>query len=457
MVASSASPPSDMRPARPQTLTQSLIWFGGSYGISIFAYMAVNALVARALGADEFGYFVVLTSAALVIGQTALLGVQRSGLRDSARVRQRDDPALTNLRDDVAVVERTTIPTLSLLSGVLAGALAAGDVVERVGLGLATAAFVTGVAEQQLWANYLRGFGETRLAGLMEGRSGGALVALSQMVSLGALRASTGDVGLTGAVAALAVGYAPPVLVARLLVVRRWKHMPRTRLRLGRRLRGVLRRDWRFTVIAWTLAVQNNVEIWLGAVLLSAQDNSLYSASMRLAMQLPLAAMAIQVVFTPAISRLWAKDDIRSLERLLRTGATLSTVALLLVWIPIVAFPGDVMALLFGGEFRSAAPILTVLSLIGVVGTLSGMSGTLLTMTGNEGLPALAGGLAVAARLAFGVVTTQLFGPMGLAIGAVVLVALQNLALTFIVRKRLQIRLWPTMRPRLGLLRRTEA
>jgi O-antigen/teichoic acid export membrane protein len=445
-----------MRPNRRQSLSQSLAWFAGSYVVAIVGYLGVNAIAARALGADLFGYFVIVNTAALVVGQTALLGVHRSGLREAARVRDHDDPALARLRDDVSVIERTTLAALALLAGTATALLMPGDPGSGAAVGLATAALVVASGEQQLWASYLRGFGETKLAGLIEGRSGGAFVAVTQAACLGALSLLQSPMGLASAVAALAFGYALPTGLARLTVTRRWRGLPPATEGVAVRLRKILQRDWKFVVISSTTSLNQNIEIWIGGAFLTAVNSSFYSASMRLAMQLLLVGIAVQVVFSPAVSRLWGRGEKGPLQRLLRTGATLATLGMVVGWLPILVAPREVMGLIFGGEFRDAALVLVILSVGSLVNCLTGMCGTALMMSGHEGVPAFMGGITVVGRLVVGLVLVSAFGLVGLAVSAVLFTIVYNVALSVFAARRLGLNTWPTLRPRLGLLRQTE-
>jgi O-antigen/teichoic acid export membrane protein len=222
------------------------------------------------------------------------------------------------------------------------------------------------------------------------------------------------------------------------------------------RLRQILHRDWRFIVISSTTSLNQNIEIWIGGAFLTAVDSSYYSASMRLAMQLLLVGIAVQVVFSPAVSRLWSRGEQVPLQRLLRTGATLATVGMVVGWLPILIAPGEVMGLMFGAEFRDAAAVLLILTVGSLVNCLTGMCGTALMMSGHEGVPALLGGITVAGRFVVGLILVQQFGIIGLAVSAVAFTILFNVALSVFALKRLGLNTWPTLKPRMGLLRQTE-
>jgi O-antigen/teichoic acid export membrane protein len=208
-----------------------------------------------------------------------------------------------------------------------------------------------------------------------------------------------------------------------------------------------------------TLTTQLNqyVDLWIASALLSALDSSAFSASLRLAALLTLAATAVQVAFAPAISRLWGEQKMRQLEHLLRTGATVTTCGLLLGWLPLLLFPGDILGLVFGRQYADAALILSALTAGSAVNVLTGLCGTALMMSGREGIPAIANAVTFVGRIALGVPSAMYWGVTGLAVVSASFTALLNLALAVAVFSLLGLRTWPTLRPRLRLLATTQA
>lgn len=214
-----------MTQTRAETsLGRSMVWFLGSYVVAVLGYLALNAIAARWLGTSDFGYFVVVLTVTGLLAQIGLVGVHRSGLREAARLRSGADPeAVAELRNGVRAVLLVALPLTALLSAVVTWFVTSSqDTAVRLALAATVGALVVLGGQQKLWANYLRGFGYVRLAGLIEGRSGGALVAGGQALLLLVGWLVLPGWGLAGALGAVAVGYAVPVLISRRVVHQHW-------------------------------------------------------------------------------------------------------------------------------------------------------------------------------------------------------------------------------------------
>ena len=75
----------------------------------------VNALSARFLTA-EFGSFVVAGTVATLVGQIALFGAHRGGLREAAVLTRADDASLANLRTAVQTISVIPLPVFALIT-----------------------------------------------------------------------------------------------------------------------------------------------------------------------------------------------------------------------------------------------------------------------------------------------------------------------------------------------------
>lgn len=428
-------------------------WFGVSYGGAILGYLAVNALAARLLD-ERFGYFVLAITVSTLLGQLALIGVHRGGLREAARMEPGDEAALSGLRRGVRAVSLVALPGVAIgTTGVCYLVLGTPDTSTRwaVAIGMGALVFLGG--QQKLWANYLRGFGQVRFASLLEGRSGGALASICQGILIGAVLLLRPEWGLGGAVAALALGLAIPVLVAWRKVHLVWRHVS-GRGPVLRDLVVVARRYWRFASNLLGGFLNNTVEIWLAAIVLTAAQVSLFSAAQRLSVLLAVPLMSLGVVFSPVVARLVDRDDDR-LERLLRTGATLAAGVTAVVWIPMLVAPGWLLGVVFGTDFAAAAPVLMLLTIGSFANIVSGLCGTALSMARHESLVATVGWVAVVLRVAAGTGAALTFGVVGLGVSSAVVTA--GFCLTLWVQARRRMGLWthPTLRPSIRLMRGT--
>lgn len=439
---------------RRDSLLGALAWFALSYGVAILGYLVGNAVASRWLGVASYGYFVAALTASTVIGQLGLLGAHRGGLRDAARLDESDDDGLRMLRRSARATSLVTLPVAALLSAAVVAWSQHGAGRDWV-LAAAFGALVYLGGGQKLWGNYLRGFGRIRVASLLEGRSGGALVAVLQGTFLALAWWLAPGTDLSGALVALVLGYALPVGAAGWMVRRHWARTP-VEGALVRDIRDLVRRNWKFAVNQFAVYAAGTMEIWIAGLLLTATEASHYSAAQRLALLLAVAPTSVQVVFAPVTSRMLSRGRHKELQAVLRTGATLSAIASSLLLVPMLVAPGAILGLALGDQFRAAAPALALLTLGMVFNVLSGLAGTALTMSHHEGAVAAVQSVSVVARLVVGSAAALAFGVDGLAAAAAVITALTYTSLWWLARTRLGLRTELTLRPRLGLLRSTD-
>lgn len=428
-------------------------WFAVSYALAILGYLAVNAFAGRLLS-DRFGYFVIALTVSTMVGQLGLIGAHRGGLREAAQLAPGDEATMRTLRGDVRAVSLVTLPATSVVTSMVTFALADGqDNGTRYAVALGMGVLVMLGGQQKLMANYLRGFGQIRFASMLEGRSGGPLVASFQATLIAGVYFFVPELGLTGALAATAIGYAVPVLVARRRVMRVWRNVG-GQDHLLPDLRHTVSRNWRFASNQVGAYLNSGIELWLAGVMLSSVDVSSFGAAMRLTMILTVTATSLQVVFAPVVARLLGQDD-RRLESLLRTGATLAAIGTGLFLVPMIALPAHLLVWVYGSDFDRAAPLLLVLAIGNVANVLSGMCGTVLTMSRQEGLAATIQWMAVGVRVAFGAVAVVTFGAIGLAVSAATVTTVLGIALWAVTYRRTGLWTHLTLRPDLRLLRNT--
>ena len=432
------------------SLGHSVLWFGGSYGVAIVAYLGLNAIASRLVGEDQFGYFLVVVTATTLLGQLGLAGVHRSGLREAARLGHDDDDKLAELREGVRAVSLVALPLTSVASFLGAWVMLAGTP-DAPAVAALTAVLVLLTGQQKLLANYLRGFGHAKLSGMLEGRSGGALVAAAQATLLLLVWVLVPEWGMVGALGGLAVGYAIPVAAGWVVLTRHWRHT-QVSIRPWAGLRTVLRRDWRFVLSQAGSYCNSSLDLWLAAAFLPAVGASMFGAGQRLAQLLMIPMTSLQVVFSPAISRLAVDPDRRRLQSLLRTGSSLATGAVALLWIPMMVIPAFVLSVVFGASFSDAAPVLMLLSTSYLINALSGLSGVTLSMSHQEGWVAKVHWCGLSVRVLLGIPAAVLFGMVGLATTSMLATVTVYALMWWQARKQVGVSTHATLRPNLRLL-----
>lgn len=440
-----------------------MYWFAGSYSGAVLSVLVINMVAGRWLGPRDFGVFVTALTASALLGQVGLLGSHRSGLREVARLRDSDDrEAMAVLRNGVRAVSLTSLPLAGLVGGVGAWVVQPGEaVLPRLQASLAVAALVVLGGQQQLWANYVRGLGHTRFASLLEGRSGGALVAALQAMCMGLAWVLAPDAGVGGALLAVAAGFLVPVLAARQVVRRRWRGLGGPAPHLRRDLAHTARRDWRFLSAQVAAFLNVSVELWIATLLLTRVDASMFSAGQRLALLLLLPLTAMQVVLAPVIARDGPRDGPHDgapsppLEGIVRTATTAATGVALLLALPLVVAPGAVIRILYGEGFGGAVPVMLLLA-VGTLGNVAtGVAGTALSMQGQERVAAWVQWSGAILRVALGVPAALLFGLHGLTLSALTVAVFVFTVMWWAAHRVLGLYTHCTIRPDFSLLRRT--
>lgn len=432
-------------------------WFAASYAVAMLGYLGFTAVAGRWLGPGDFGLFMTALSVTVLLGQVGIVGVHRSGLREASRLRGQDQPdSMAELRNGVRAIGLTTLPLAGLAGGIGAWFLSDGEsTTTRLTLAAAVVLLVILTGQQKVWANYARGLGYVRFASMLEGRSGGALVVILQAGLLLVGWKAFPTWGLTGALTAVAVGYALPVVLARRVVRSHWRDLGGPRPRLVHDLKHAVRRDWRFLSAQVAAHLNLSIEMWIAALVLSRVDTSMYSSGQRVALLLILPLTALQVVFAPVIARSANDSDRQQLQRIVRTGASVATVVTLVMALPLLVAPGFVLDVVFGPGFQDAVPVLVLLSLAFCGNVATGMAGTTLSMLGREGVGARVQWGGAVLRVVVGLPAAWLTGLMGLTLSAVAVSTIVFMAMWWSTHRSVGVYTHATLRPHLGLLRRT--
>lgn len=434
------------------SLRRSMAWFVGPYSVAVLGYLLMYAAAARLLGREDLATFVVALTASALIGQVGLLGVHRSGLREAARLGDDDLEGLGQLRAGVMAVSFTALPVVSLFTaGVVYLLMLDHGQTVAFGIGMTTAALTYLSGQQRLVASCLRGLGHARVAGLLEGRSGGAAVAVGQALLVCLVWQLRPDWGLLGALAGAAGGFLVPMALAWIVLVRRWHGAPTPSGAL-RNLRTVVARDWKFAVSQVGGQANASLDLWVCSLLLPPASASLFAAGQRLSQLLLMPMTAMQVVFSPAIARLSVSDDLSRLQTLVRTGSTMGSIIVGLAWLPMVLAPAMLLEVVFGDAFRDSSPVLVLLATAYFANAVSGMSGVTLSMSHHEGYVARVQWIGLAMRLLLGVVAAINFGLLGIAVSSAMVTVVFYLLMWAQARTQVGIVTHATLRPDVRLL-----
>jgi O-antigen/teichoic acid export membrane protein len=175
---------------------------------------------------------------------------------------------------------------------------------------------------------------------------------------------------------------------------------------------------------------------------------SYFTVASRGAELISLALLIVGVPLAPTYARLWVSKDRDELERVARLGAYAS----LLVAIPALLaliFYGAWFLALFGTEFKSAQPVLEILSVGHIINVMMGSVGLLLIMCGHEREAAAGTAISIIIKLLLCALLIPSWGAVGAAVARSGSLIAWNLLLLYMVHKKLAIN--PTVFGRLRL------
>ncbi|CAK0756137.1 putative Polysacc_synt_C domain-containing protein [Gammaproteobacteria bacterium] len=176
------------------------------------------------------------------------------------------------------------------------------------------------------------------------------------------------------------------------------------------------------------------IDIVLSGIFLGTTDAGIYSIASRASRLIPFGLSAINMATAPLISRLYAEQKIKDLQRILTIAAGLILVVMLFASLVIVGF-SDIILRLFGDDFGAARPALLILALGQFVNTLSGAAALLMTMTGHQIQALRVAGISLVIDFILNILLIPRYGIIGAAIATAITTATWNILLVRLVKK----------------------
>lgn len=417
------------------------LWGGLGAAVAAAVGLALNLVVARALGPGGSGTFFAAVSLAMVLISLGMLGTDTAllwalprdrALRGGTRQRWLLRQALTPV-GAVAVVTAAVVWTLAPTIGrqiahddvsqavalvrIMAVAVAVGPLVQA----LVQASRGTGDVLPFVWVQQL-GIPLTRLAAIS------ALVVASPGASVDEL----------GWLWVAALPLALPVIAV--VVRRRTTPAPAPPAAES----GELRRSfWGFAVKRGLGAACSLTLTWLDVLLVAAlaspQAAGPYAAASRFATSGQLALQAMRLGIGPQVAAAFAREDLTAVRTLYAVTTRWSVALSWPVFLTLALFP-DVLLGWFGPGFERGSTQLTILALAMMVSVAAGNVGTLLLMSGHAGQATLNTAVALATNVTVNLLLIPRIGATGAAVAWAAAIAVENGLGLLAVTRRLHVR-----------------
>lgn len=192
-------------------------------------------------------------------------------------------------------------------------------------------------------------------------------------------------------------------------------------------------------MLSGTQFLNSQVGVVMLGILDEAESAGLYAVAQRGALLVAFPLLALNAALAPTAARLWARGDVRQLQRLV----TLGTRSVLLASVPIAIafiFAGEaLLELVFGTSFSAASQSLAILSLGQIVNAATGSVAMLLMMTAHQRRAGLGIAAGLGLNLGLGVILIPEHHAAGAAIAAATGIVVSNVIHVLMARSALGI------------------
>jgi len=420
-----------------QRLLRGGAWaFAGKVAAALTG-LAVNALLARLLTPEEMGAYFLTLSLVTVATVAAQLGLTQTIVRLVAESMGTDRPG--RARQSILLVIRLTAVGAFVVSAIFAfggGRWVAEKVFHSILMaqvgGLATV-WVLALTFQSVLAEVFRGFHDIRLATLFSGLS----TTIFAMLMFAVLWRVQGHAYLNQVILLMVIAGLSSVVLSALLLGKRLTALPKSSAKIP--LQKVLSIAWPLWLTNLTLFVLSQADLWVLGGFRAQNEVAIYGAATRLLSLVAMSLLVVNAVVQPMIAEMYAQNNKEKLERVLRTTATIAGIPALIVLVFFVVWGNNLLALVFGGFYKSGGSILFILSLGQLANVLAGSCGLTLMLTGHQMTM-------LAITIVSGVITVTLalflvgpYGAVGVASSAAFGMVIQNIFMLFSSKRKVGI------------------
>jgi O-antigen/teichoic acid export membrane protein len=387
---------------------------------NVVLVLGTSLLLARVLGAKEYGVYAYAVSWTQVLSILAVMGLNTLLVREAARYKAIDDlqrlKGIIRWSSYMAFV--TSIGTASIFASVVR--LCGGNLFPEMQTVLWIAMLLVPLLVYLLLLQgLLRGLGYAVEAQIPQTFVFPALFLVSILIASQTIAMkSILAVGLRVAAGAMA-------LVFTIFLVR--KRLPPG---LNKEIVQISHpREWLKSAMFFLLVgiagmLNKRVSTVLVGSMLGPNAAGIFDIALRGASLISLGLLAINMPLGPAIAGLYAKGAAKQLRSLVVKSARLGLFISLPVAVVMMALPRSVL-LVFGHEFVMGASILVILSIGQLVSVVAGPVGIFLNMTGHEHITALGNVLSILVNVVLNVVFIPIWGLTGSAVANVVSMTLR--------------------------------
>ncbi len=343
----------------------------------------LSAILTRVLSPADMADFFLANSLAIFISLTGRFGLENTLLSLVAKFHSLNEfsRAKTTLVKGMLLVAGISI-MLAIILSVGLGEWIFSSMLQSHNLTLVTsfiAIWSVLFSFQFLYAGIFRALKKINLAVIF----GGVLTALLSVLLLVALWFSgMADTLMVVFQVVLFVGFIN-LLAGCYILFLEMKNSGRYESRLVQKTE-LLHSSWSFWINSIAHYLLGYSGLWIIGVYRVGFDVAQYGAASRLILLVGIPLVINNTIVPPLIAGLSAKNDNYKLERILRGTATVAAVPAMLLIVFLFIYAENVMQIVFGDSYGSGKNVFQILLVRQFFSLLSGSSGYLLMMTGNQ-------------------------------------------------------------------------
>jgi O-antigen/teichoic acid export membrane protein len=419
------------------TLRAHMVWGTvGTFSLKIlntaFAF-GTSVLLARLLGAKEYGVYAYAISWASLLSVPAVMGLNTLLVREVARYKTLEDwgslRGILRWSDRVVLVTSTGLAALfALIVWALRGKF---DPEVRMALWI-TMALVPLLSFLLLRQGGLQGLGY-----VVEAQVPQFLILPGFFLVLVCGVYFTVSLSGTSAVGLRVVSGLIATLTA-LFFLRRHLPEPVTDVSPLYHQREWLKSALPLLFVGAAGIINQRISTVMVGSMLGAEAAGVFDVSMRGAALVSFILMAVNMPLAPAVAELYARGEKERLQRLITKSARVALFGSLPIALGMILF-GRWVLLIFGKDFTSGSTALAILSVGQLVNVGMGSVGLLLNMTGHERDTAKGVGIAALANIILNVALIPLWNVNGAAAASAISLAMWNVLLAWQVYKKIGI------------------
>jgi O-antigen/teichoic acid export membrane protein len=417
------------------------LYIGGVWALSfrvgsVIVALCTNALLTRLLTPQEAGTYFLIASLASVAALAAQSGLGAAAVRIIA-----EEVSLGREGRVRSIITRVwwfgglsiTVMALGIISG--PGRWLADTVFDAPLMGQVSgliAIWVAAIATIGLLAEIFRGFHDIPYATLFGNfLTGFGCLILYTLVWVWKNAASLAGILQLNLVSWLvSIAFAWTLLHQKMARCTTEEHVPRQKL---------LHIAWPLWISSITILILKQVDLWVVASYMSEEKVALYAAATRLVALVELPLVLMNTVIPPFITSLYVQGKKKTLQNMLRTTATLSSLPAIVIALAFWSFGETFLSFVYGAFYHEGYTVLSILTLGYVVNVFTGPCGLALMMTCHQRTYMTVSLFTTALTIIGAVSVVEQFGLIGIACVTTLMISLQNVFILVCTRRKLKL------------------